>query len=127
MEIIYSNKRYEIDPEQRVFITEHDGQKTAMLYMLGLPCPVIINVSVPNPIVSRPEPVWGWNGDVYNPTFTPSILTRMPWGELGHEIVNHVFVRDGKIQYLGDCSHEYAGKTMELPMLKDWQDDMRLW
>ena len=119
MEITYNNKRYEIDPEQRVFIMENDGQKSAMLYMPGLPCPVFINVS-------GPHPVWGWNGDVYSPTFTPSILTRMPWGADGRVIVNHVFVRAGKIQYLGDCSHEYKGMTMELPTLKDWPEDMRL-
>ena len=127
MEIVYGNKRYEIDPKQRVFIMENEGKKSAMLYMPGLPCPVIINVFVPNPIVSRPHPVWGWNGDVYKPTFTPSILTRLPWGQMSQEIVNHVFVREGKIQYLLDCTHEYAGKTMELPMLKDWPEDMRLW
>ena len=120
MEIIYNNKRYEIDPEQRVFITEYDGQKTAMLYMPGLPCPVIINVT-------GPHPVWGWNGDVYNPTFTPSILTRLPYGEKNKEIVNHVFVRNGKIQYLGDCTHEYKGTTLELPRLCEWPEDMRLW
>lgn len=120
MELFYNNKRYEIDPQQRVFVMENNGQKSATLYMPGLPAPVFINLS-------GPHPVWGWNGDVYNPTFTPSILTRMPWGADGHVIVNHVFVRNGLIQYLGDCTHEYAGKTMELPMLKDWPEDMRLW
>lgn len=29
--------------------------------------------------------------------------------------VCHSFVRDGQIQYLGDCTHEYAGKTVDLP------------
>ena len=120
MEVFYNNKSYEIDPEQRVIILDHDGQKSAMLYMPGLPCPVQINVT-------GPHPVWGWNGDVYNPTLTPSIWTRLPWGQMRHEIVNHVFVRGGKIQYLGDCSHEYKGMTMELPMLNDWPEDMRLW
>ncbi len=120
MEIVYNNKKCKIDPEQRVFIMENEGQKSAMLYMPGLPCPVQINVS-------GPHPVWGWNGDVYNPTFTPSILTQLPWGEEGRVIVNHVFVHCGHIRYLGDCTHEYAGKTMELPMLKDWPEDMRHW
>lgn len=121
MEIVYNNKQYEIDPEQRVFIMENEGQKSAMLYMPGLPCPVCINIS-------GPHPVWGWNGDVYNPTFTPSILTQLPWGEKRKEIRNHVFVRNGRIQYLSDCSHKYAGKTLvELPKLCDWPEDMRLW
>lgn len=27
----------------------------------------------------------------------------------------HSFVRDGKIEFLGDCTHEMAGTTIELP------------
>lgn len=121
VEIEWNGKSYEIDTEQRVFITEDNGVKTAMLYMPGLPCPVQINVS-------GPHPVWSWNGDVYNPTFYPSILTQLPWGEKRKEIRNHVFVRNGRIQYLSDCSHKYAGKALvELPKLCDWPEDMKLW
>lgn len=118
--IEWDGKRCELDTNQRVIILDNKGQKSAMLYMPGLPCPVQINVT-------GPHPVWGWNEDVYNPTFTPSILTRLPWGEERKEICNHVFVRNGKIQYLGDCSHEYAGKTIDLPRLCDWPEDMKLW
>ena len=119
--IEWNGQQIEVDPEQRVFIFDESGTKTAMLYMPGLPCPVQIRVS-------GPHPVWGWNGDVYNPTFSPSILTRLPWGPKGKEIRNHVFVRCGKIQYLSDCSHKYAGKAMvELPKLCDWPEDMKLW
>ena len=99
---------------------ENEGQKSAMLYMPEMPCPVTINVS-------GPHPVWGWNGDVYTPTFSPSILTRLPWGGDRKEIVNHVFIRDGIIQYLGDCTHENAGKDLALPRLCEWPEDMRLW
>lgn len=28
--------------------------------------------------------------------------------------VCHSFVRDGKIEFLGDCTHEFAGKTVDL-------------
>lgn len=125
VDIEWSGKSYEIDTDQRVFIMEDNGVKTAMLYMPGLPCPVQINV------VCRREDkgsgtCWIWNGDVFNPTFSPSILTQLPWK--GKEIRNHVFVRNGKIQYLSDCSHKYAGKAMvELPKLCDWPEDMRLW
>ena len=30
----------------------------------------------------------------------------------------HSFVTDGKIQYLNDCTHEYAGQTIELEDIK---------
>jgi len=90
------------------------------------------------------HPVWGWNGNVDFPTFTPSILTRFTkltdkgnadieaWREAGHpkhpegfsfdhiEMVCHSYVTDGRIQYLSDCTHDLAGKTVELP---DWPLD----
>lgn len=50
MEISYNNKRYEIDPKQRIFVMESEGQKSVMLYMPGLPCPVQINVTGPHPV-----------------------------------------------------------------------------
>lgn len=34
----------------------------------------------------------------------------------------HLFITDGKLIYLGDCSHELAGKTIDMPdMPKEWQ------
>lgn len=120
MTITYNNRNYEIDLSARVIVLDNKDQKSVVLYMPGLPCPIQINVT-------GPHPVWGWNEDVYNPTFTPSILTRMPWGEPQREIVNHVFVRNGQIQYLGDCTHEYRNQIVDLPMLNDWPDEMKIW
>jgi len=63
--------------------------------------------------------VWGWNGSLENPTFTPSVLTGHP-NEKGEQFaVNrcHSFVTDGKIQFLGDCWHELKDQTIALP---DW-------
>ena len=58
---------------------------------------------------------WTWNGDVDKPTFHPSILTRIDYTDIGREdFCCHSFVNDGLVQFLSDCSHEYAGKTMEL-------------
>lgn len=34
--------------------------------------------------------------------------------------VCHSFVRAGKIEFLGDCTHALAGQTVALP---DWPDD----
>lgn len=60
-------------------------------------------------------PVWGWNGSMEHPTFTPSVLVRYPWGEEREERVCHSFVTDGRIQFLGDCTHKLAGQTVDLP------------
>ena len=118
--IYWNNRPVELDTEDRMVLIEACGQKSALLYMPGLPVHVQINLS-------GPHPVWGWNGDMQHPTFSPSILTRLPWGPERREIVNHVFIRDGWISYLSDCTHQYAGKGMELPRLEEWPEDLRLW
>lgn len=77
-----------------------------------------------------PGPRWGWNGNVERPTFTPSVLVTgvkrltdeqlAAWmrGEPLPEPVQqrcHTFVTDGRIQFLGDCTHALAGQTVDLP------------
>jgi len=54
---------------------------------------------------------WSWNGDIEKPTIKPSILNDFrPHGSL----VNHVWITDGMVQFLGDCTHELAGQTLDL-------------
>jgi len=76
-----------------------------------------------------PGPRWGYNGNPDQPTFTPSILVRgvdrltddeharIMAGEHVERrpIVCHSFVTDGRIQFLGDCTHALAGQTVDLP------------
>jgi hypothetical protein len=57
---------------------------------------------------------WGWNGSMDKPTFTPSINCNKDEPE--HRC--HSFVRDGKIQFLGDCFHALKGQTVQLP---EWE------
>lgn len=61
-------------------------------------------------------PRWTWNRDAERPTFSPSILVtvRDPDGEIPDETC-HSFVTDGRIQFLGDCTHALAGQTVDLP------------
>ena len=56
---------------------------------------------------------WTFNGDLEKPTINPSLLVtyKRPNGDR----VCHSFIRDGKIQYLGDCTHELKGQTVEIP------------
>lgn len=51
------------------------------------------------------------------PTVSPSILVRQPWKSNG--LVCHLFIRDGRIEFLSDCTHKLAGKTVEMEM---WED-----
>lgn len=79
-----------------------------------------------------PRPRWGWNGNAEKPTFTPSVLVR--WNEPSDnpaefddtskdiQKVCHSFVRDGMIEFLGDCTHALAGQTVPLAQFphSDW-------
>ncbi len=63
---------------------------------------------------------WGFNGNVERPTFTPSVLTTWNEGPDHIEKRCHTFVRDGMVQFLGDCTHVLAGQTLPLPDLPEW-------
>lgn len=67
------------------------------------------------PVPPHPQ-AWEWNGSLENPTVTPSIL--ITYGDHtppDRVAVCHSFVREGRIQFLGDCTHEFAGYTVPLP------------
>ena len=73
-------------------------------------------------------PNWGFNLDENKPTFSPSLLVRGTIPTTDEEVerikrsekvepkpfVCHSFITDGKIQFLGDCTHKLAGQTVEL-------------
>lgn len=56
------------------------------------------------------RPVWTFNGDMEKPTFSPSLLY------VGR---CHLFLTDGRIQFLSDCAHELAGQTVDLPIIPE--------
>ena len=62
---------------------------------------------------------WGYNGNPDAPTFTPSVLVTYNGSDAGVEdappAVCHSFVTDGRIQFLGDCTHALAGQTVPIP------------
>lgn len=61
-------------------------------------------------------PHWTWNGDLERPTLSPSILQ-----EQGVTLSRcHSYLHEGRWQFLGDCSHELAGRTVDMVPLPDW-------
>jgi hypothetical protein len=62
------------------------------------------------------SPLWDWNGSLDKPTFSPSLLVFRDVPESRC----HSFVRDGKIQFLGDCFHSLKNQTVDLPDYEDW-------
>ena len=59
-------------------------------------------------------PGWGWNGSFDKPTFTPSLLVNKDFPEM----LCHLYMTDGRIQFLQDCHHKLAGQTVECP---EWE------
>lgn len=71
-------------------------------------------------------PRWSYNGDPVRPTFTPSLKVEYNGPDAGQDqgdghrappAVCHSFVVEGRIQFLGDCTHALAGQTVDIP---DW-------
>jgi hypothetical protein len=58
-----------------------------------------------------PGPVWSFNGNMDKPTFSPSLVYPDKKPRC------HLFLTDGRIQYLSDCGHALAGQTVDLPFL----------
>lgn len=55
---------------------------------------------------------WQFNGDLAKPTFTPSLMNRSTRDK---DFVCHLFLRDGVIEFCGDCTHALAGQSVPCP------------
>ncbi len=56
---------------------------------------------------------WSFNGNMEKPSFEPSLNLLLHGGRC------HLFVKDGRIQYLGDCKHDLAGQSVEMRDMED--------
>lgn len=77
-------------------------------------------------------PAWTWNANAEQPTVSPSIrvggtkdLTEEQYQQIrrGEPFtpephICHFFIKEGKIEFCGDSTHEFAGKTVEM---LDWE------
>lgn len=95
----------------KAWLEEHNGTEYVLFMCPGCKCGHQI-------VVGR----WTWNRSLDAPTFSPSVLVTWeanPDAIKGFEEWRkarrcHSFVRDGNIQFLNDCTHELAGKTVAL-------------
>jgi hypothetical protein len=53
------------------------------------------------------HPLWTWNGSLDKPTYRASLLNE-------GQFRCHIFVTDGMIQFLGDCTHKLANQTVPM-------------
>ncbi len=61
-------------------------------------------------------PKWDFNGNLEKPTVAPSIRMSTYYADKPH--VCHLYIKDGMIQFLSDCTHMLAGQTVELPEIE---------
>jgi Family of unknown function (DUF6527) len=64
---------------------------------------------------------WQFDGNELKPTFSPSLLNNAknnPY-HVPHMPVCHLFLRNGVIDFLSDCTHSYAGKKVALEQLAE--------
>lgn len=61
---------------------------------------------------------WDWNTSLDAPTLHPSVLITYNGADAGKPGALparcHCFIHDGQIKFLGDCTHELAGKTVPM-------------
>ena len=60
------------------------------------------------------QPIWEWNNDMEQPTFSPSIVV------VG-EYRCHCYVQNGNIKFLKDCTHQLAGQTV---IMVEWDEEI---
>ena len=86
------------------FASEPNGGRRLVFWCPGCDEPHMPPIEGSNP--------WTWNGSRDLPTLSPSILVTDHAGSRCHS-----FLRDGRLEFLNDCTHKLAGQTVDLP---DW-------
>lgn len=66
-------------------------------------------------------PMWNWDGNMVTPTFTPSLLVNKDFPNSRC----HLYVRDGIIEFLGDCHHELKGQKVPMVPLDEEGDPIQ--
>ncbi len=67
------------------------------------------------------ETSWGWNGDNESPSFAPSI--KVAGGPKEKRTICHSWITNGMIRFEMDSTHAFAGKTLSLPDMFDFEED----
>ncbi len=107
----------------KVWGVSSDGER----YALAFDCPGCQRTHIVDITTKHRPSAWSWNGSMDKPTFAPSLLVTWQATSNGEptkrELTCHSFIRDGFIEFLNDCTHPLAGKTVELPEVaeaKEW-------
>lgn len=74
----------------------------------------------PAPLAYANEPTWTWNGREDLPTLSPSIRIQGPPQTPNgpNPSMCHFHVVNGRIEYLADCTHAFAGAHVDMDDLQ---------
>lgn len=111
-------------PVQKLAKGDHDSHADFLFWCPGCKECHGVWVTKQNSNTAR----WTFNNNMDRPTFAPSLLitgvrpitdqehaTLMAGGKINRkDYICHSFVTDGNIQFLSDCTHELAGKTVPM-------------
>jgi hypothetical protein len=64
--------------------------------------------------------VWAFNGNMENPTFTPSLRYPIDHNNFNGPNRCHLILTDGWINYCHDCIHNMGGLKVRLPDSASW-------
>lgn len=68
--------------------------------------------------VPENQPRWDFDGNMEQPTLSPSILTKT-----STNFICHSFLQAGVFQFLPDSTHAFSGQQVPIPPLPDWVMD----
>jgi len=85
-------------------------------------CPGCKHVHVV-PVKGTAQRAWKFNFDLEKPTLSPSVLNRTgSFAQPGFidppgipPTICHLFVNNGVIEFLSDCTHEFKSRKVEIP------------
>ena len=92
-------------------------------------CPGCIAENVPHrvpihffrtvPAPNGREPTWEFDQNLKRPTFSPSLRCRADWWNpetkrYDIKLCCHFFLRNGRLEFLDDCTHPLAGQTVDM-------------
>lgn len=79
-----------------------------------------VHIGMPNHLGAK----WTYNEIPDCPTLSPSVNISLGTTAAGIERRCHYWLRNGKLEFCSDTTHEYSGQTINLPDLPwDEQDD----
>lgn len=106
-----TSERREGEGGRLVFVT---AGEESLCYFFCPACQQAHVVRVP------PHPhAWAYDGNEVSPTFHPSIKVSGQHPETGEPTVCHSYLRQGQFEYLADCTHAMAGRSMPLPAMPE--------